>query len=170
MDEYERIAFAGCVIKGDERMGMRDLINLTYNLGEVHVISARNDRELGEFYVYNDFIDAINHIPPEYQEEMLELLDYEKIGRREREAEGGIYYKGCYVVKGSGGWNEVYDGTHLPDLPEEPPYVLKLRLMDAALTPAVPDFEHTVSLLLPAAEKEIIVAIEQLGVSLLRSV
>lgn len=163
MNEHDRIAFTGCAVMGKGSLGMRDLINQTYNLDDAYVVPAKNDRELGKFYVDNDFIDAVNHIPPKYQKELLELLDYGKIGCRQRESEGGFYHKGCYVVNGSGGWNAVYDGIHLPELPQEPPYVFKLRLAEASFTPDDPEPERTVPLLLPATDKETLAALEQLG-------
>ncbi len=111
----------------------------------------------------NDFIDAVNHVPPEYQKELLELLDYEKIGCRQRESEGGVYHNGFYVVNGSGSWNPVYDGVHLPELPEEPAYVFKLQLAEASFTLDNPDPEHSVPLLLPASDEEILAALERAG-------
>jgi hypothetical protein len=125
--------------------------------------TPKHDRELGKFYVDNDFIDAVNHVPPEYQKELLELLDYEKIGCRQRESEGGVYHNGFYVVNGSGSWNPVYDGVHLPELPEEPAYVFKLQLAEASFTLDNPDPEHSVPLLLPASDEEILAALERLG-------
>ncbi|MPM14793.1 hypothetical protein SDC9_61157 [bioreactor metagenome] len=163
MNEHDRIAFTGCARMGNGNMGMRDLINQMYNLDDAHAVPAKNDRELGKFYVDNDFIDAVNHVPPEYQKELLELLDYEKIGCRQRESEGGIYHNGFYVVNGSGSWNPVYDGVHLPELPEEPAYVFKLQLAEASFTLDNPEPEHSVPLLLPASDEEILAALERLG-------
>ncbi|TCL54115.1 D12 class N6 adenine-specific DNA methyltransferase [Kineothrix alysoides] len=67
MDGHDRITFTGCALMGKGNMGMRDLINQTYNLDDAHAVPAKNDRELGKFYVDNDFIDAVNNVPPAYQ-------------------------------------------------------------------------------------------------------
>ena len=163
MNEHDRIAFTGCAVMGEGNLGMRDLINQTYNLDDAHVVPAKNDRELGRFYVDNDFIDAVNHIPPEYQKELLELLNYEKIGSRQREAESGIFHNGLYIMNGSGSWKSVYDGIHLPELPEEAPYVFKLQLAETTFFPDDPEPEQTVPLLLPATDKEILAALEPFG-------
>lgn len=163
MNEHDRIAFTGCARMGNGRPSMRELINLTYSMDDVHVVSAKNDRELGKFYVDNDFMDAVNSVPPEHQKELLELLDYEKIGRRQRESEGGIYHHGLYVVSGSGSVNPVYDGVHLPEIPEEPAYVFKLQLAEASFTLDNSEPEHSVPLLLPASDEEILAALERLG-------
>lgn len=167
LNEHDRLAFTGCAVKGEGSMGIRDLINQTYNLDDVHVVPARNDRELGKFYVDNDFIDAVNHVPTEYQKELLEWLDYEKIGRHQREAENGIFHNGFYVVNGTGSWNMVYDGVHLPEMPEEPAHVFKLQLAEASFVMDNPEPEHCVPLLLPATDKEILAALEQLGTATL---
>jgi len=160
---HDLLAFNGCVAMGDERPDMKALINLTYSLEDVHVVPVNNDRELGKFYVDNDFIDAVNHIPPEYQKELLELLDYEKIGYEQRKAEGGIFKNDYYVVHGSGVMNQIYDGVHLPDLPEEAPYIFKLQLAEADFNMEDKEPDKTVPLFLPAGEKKILAALEQLG-------
>lgn len=168
LTEHDRIAFTGCAMMGKGNLGMRDLINQTYNLDDTHAIPAKNDRELGKFYVDNDFIGAVNRVPLEYQQELLELLDYEKIGCTQREAEGGIFQNGFYVVNGSGSWKTIYDGIHLPELAEEPPHVFKLQIAEASFG-EYPDLENSsgeeqcVPLLLPATDKEILSTLEQLG-------
>lgn len=161
---HDRTAFTGCAMMDDGHPTMQMLINLTYNLEDVHIIKAKNDREVGKFYIDNNFVDAVNHTPPEYQEEIIELLDMEKIGRIRREAEVGIYFNGIYVVNDFGNQKQVYDGIHLPKIPEEPPYVLKLQLAkaDFELNHA-PEPEHTVPLLLPATDEEKVAVLEQLG-------
>jgi hypothetical protein len=167
LSEQERMAFTGCAVMGEGNLGMRDLINQTYNLADVHVIPAKNDRELGKFYIDNDFIDAVNHVPQEYQKELLGLLDYEKIGCEQREAEGGIYCNGFYVVNGSGDWTPVYDGIHLAEISQEPPCVFKLRLTEASFTPEDKEPDRSTTLLLPASDNEILAALEQLSTAAL---
>lgn len=128
LSEHECLAFLGCAMMDKEKNDLQRLINLTYNLVDVRMIPVSNDYELGEFFVENDFIEAISHIPPEYQDELLELFDYEKIGYKQRNAENGIYHNGYYVMNDADDINQVYDGIHLPELPEEPVYVFKLQL------------------------------------------
>ncbi|WP_294853379.1 antirestriction protein ArdA [uncultured Oscillibacter sp.] len=164
LSEHDRMAFAGCARMGNGNLGMQNLINQTYNLSDVHVILAGNDRELGTFYVENGFIDAVNQVPPKYQVELRNLLDYKKIGCMQREAEGGIFHNGSYVMSSSGSWETVYDGLHLPEMPEEPPFIFKLQLAkDGLETDNSSEPEHKVSLLLPANDKEILAVLEQLG-------
>lgn len=64
LSKHDLLAFNGCVMMGDERPVMQTLINPTYSLDGVHVVPVSNDKELEKFYVDNDFIDAVNHVPP----------------------------------------------------------------------------------------------------------
>lgn len=70
-----------------ELPSMQKLINITYNMEDVQCVPAKNDAELGEFYLENEFVDAVNKIPDEYREEILKFIDPEKVGRFRREAE-----------------------------------------------------------------------------------
>lgn len=165
MSDYDRMAFTGCVMISNTKPDMRTLINLTYGLTDVRVIPINNDRQLGEFFVEHGFIDAVNHVPLEYQEELLLLLDYEKIGEKQRIAEKGIYFKGHYVMNDADVLNQVYDGVHLPEFSEEPSYVFKLQLVEATFTPEDQEPGRGTALLLPASDKEILAALEKLGVA-----
>ncbi|MDF3001611.1 MAG: hypothetical protein K0Q48_1730 [Bacillota bacterium] len=159
LSEQERMAFTGCAVMGEGNLGMRDLINQTYNLADVHVVPAKNDRELGKFYVDNDFINAVNHVPQEYQKELLALLDYEKIGCEQREVEGGIYCNGFYVVNGSGDWKQVYDGIHLAEQYFSENYVFELMVCDGTFYPS--DIDECTMLKLPATQKELAKVLEE---------
>lgn len=158
LSEQDRMAFTGCAVMAEGNLGMRDLINLTYNLADVHVIPARNDRELGKFYVDNDFIDAVSNVPQEYQKELLKLLDYEMIGCAQREAEGGIFCNGFYVVNGSASWNKVYDGVHLPEHFSED-YVFELMVCDGTFYPS--DIDECTMLRLPAIQEELAAVLKE---------
>lgn len=162
LSEHDRIAFIGCALVGESNLAMHDLINQTYNLGDAHAVPAKNDRELGKFYVDNDFIDAVNHVPPEYQQELLDLLDYEKIGRTRREAEGGIFHNDFYVVNGSGSWETVYDGTHLPEQSSPEDYVFELLVCDGTFYPS--DIDKCTILKLPATSDEIAEVLKEQGI------
>ncbi len=165
MSDYDRTAFVGCVMMNDNKPDMRTLINLTYSLTDVRVISIDNDRQLGEFFVEYDFIEAVNQVAPEYKEELLELLDYEKIGEKQRLAEKGIYYKDHYVMNDADVLNQIYDGVHLPKLPEEPSYIFKLQLVESTVPLEEQEPERSTTLFLPANDKEILAALERLGVA-----
>lgn len=152
LDAYDRVAFTGSVKKDGGHPTMQELINLTYDLEDVHIVQAGNDRELGKFYVDNDFVDAVSNLPPENQEEIIELLDFEKIGRLRREAEKGSYVDGKYVVD-LRNQRQLYDGVNLPEHPFMQEYIFELMVSDGTF---YPDGVNECTLLrLPATPEDI---------------
>lgn len=108
---------------------MKELVNLTYGLDHVIVApGVENDAQLGQFVIENDLNEDIAAVP----ENILFLLDKEKIGKFLREIEGGEYVDGSYVAAGSYELPEIYDGVHLPELPgqaeEEEDTVFRLEV------------------------------------------
>lgn len=160
LSECERLAFIGGAMIDKTQNDMRRLINLTYNLVDIRVIPASNDYKLGEFFVDNDFIEAISHVPPEYQDELLELLDYKKIGYKQRISENGIFYNGYYVMNDADTINQVYDGIHLPELPSEQSYVFEVEIANA-FDIENDEIEKRTLLLLPVTEKEMFAALKK---------
>lgn len=67
---------------------------MTYGLDSVPVFACGNLYDLGELAVENDFLPELEN----FSEEILELLDREKIGRLMQEREGGIFSDGYYCV------------------------------------------------------------------------
>ena len=84
LEPQEQTVFRGLLqMETDRRRGpvsVGQLIDYAYNTDCCHVVSAGNDAELGRFYVENDFLPELEKVP----EQMLDLLDYEKIGRQFR--------------------------------------------------------------------------------------
>lgn len=123
MDGGERTIMNGvlqylCSEKGfaDELVSMTDLINMTYGLDGVMIASnVGTDRQLGQFVIDNELNEDVNAIP----ETSLYLLDLERIGRLQRDVDGGVFVGNCYVVAGAFEMPHVYDGIHLPGA--EPP-------------------------------------------------
>lgn len=70
-----------------------------------------NDTDLGEMLVDNEMIEGIENL----SDEMIELLDYEKVGEAHRIAENGVYVNGCYISREGFKLKEVFDGEKLPD-------------------------------------------------------
>ena len=95
---------------------MTDLINMTYGLDSVMIASnVGTDRQLGQFVIDNELNEDVNAIP----ETSLYLLDLERIGKLQRDVDGGVFVGNCYVVAGAFEMPHVYDGIHLPGA--EPP-------------------------------------------------
>lgn len=96
---------------------MKELINLTYGLDMVMIASnVGSDEALGRFVIEHDLNEDVSAIP----ESSRYLLDQAQIGKLQRKHEGGVFVDGCYVVAGEYELAEIYDGTHLPEIREEP--------------------------------------------------
>lgn len=162
LSDFERHAFDGCV-KMLDKPSMRDLINLTYSLDDVHVVQATDDYALGKFYADNGFLSVLEDLPSEQQDALYDLLDFDKIGRKQREAEGGVFLGEYYITRESTALKEIYTGTYLNDPPK--PYIFRLNLLRLTAGMKLPPSDKPgVSLKLPAEEREIENALRQLGV------
>ncbi|OLN30067.1 antirestriction protein ArdA [Desulfosporosinus metallidurans] len=128
MEDWQKIAFKGLVQMEKTPPTMQTLINITYNMDDIQCVPVKNDAELGEFYLDNGFVDAVNEIPDEYMEGILEFIDLEKVGRIQRKAEGGVYMDSHYVVKDFENLKQVYDGSQLPEQSAGNDYVFNLLL------------------------------------------
>ena len=162
LDETEQEAFDGLLRLEIQRnvesnggvLTMQDLRNLAVSAGAAccHVVGAPSDAELGRFYAENGFIPELDGI----SDEVFEMLDFAGIGRMMRCGENGVFVGNLYVLQ---------DGelTTAPPvqktLPEKPGYLFRLTL---GLHPDVGD-ARTVTLELPASEKELEDAQERLG-------
>ena len=117
-----------------------------------HVVDAAGDAQLGRFYAENEFVPELDGI----SDEVFEMLDFAGIGRMMRCSENGVFVGSLYVLQ---------DGelTTAPPvqktLPEKPGYLFRLTL---GLHPDIGD-DRTVTLILPAAEAELLDAQAQLG-------
>lgn len=132
LNEEERLvlqAVASKVLKygEDEIVSVKDLINLTYGLDEVSIISnISNPYELGKFTIENDLNSDVESIP----EDAVYLLDKEKIGRLQQKNDNGVFVNGKYIIAGEYALREVYDGKNLPLSAEEDmsDYMFKLEV------------------------------------------
>lgn len=78
----------------DEIVSIKDVINLTYSVDDYSFASnIFNDTELGEMLVDNNMVEGIENL----SDEIIELLDYEKVGEAHRMAENGVHVNGCYA-------------------------------------------------------------------------
>ena len=131
MDEGQEAVLEGLVKmeakKQDSgRLPYLKLLQLTENTDCCHwVPQARNDSQLGRFYAENGFVDGVDDLP----DKLFELLDFEKIGRETRLAEGGVFTKDSgYVVRHT----ELRELTKTPDLTlRDPLYTIALEIRKA---------------------------------------
>ena len=112
----------------EQSVDVKDLINLTYGLENVLIISAvKNDEELGQFVIENNLHPDVAAIPIESRY----LLNKADIGRLQRENEGGVFVDDKYVETGDYKESEVYDGITLPEPEEKTDYVFRLKIAKA---------------------------------------
>lgn len=117
----------------DELVSMKDLINTTYDLDTVMIAANVSDDELlGQFIIESELHDDVNSVP----DNALYLLDRKKIGKLQREIEGGIFINDFYIVAGEYERPEMYDGKTLPN--EEPSewYAFRLKIAEAPMNSA----------------------------------
>ena len=162
LDEVQEIAFEGMFSMEVQRkvnanggiITMQDMRDLAVSAKTdcYHVVDAADDAQLGRFYAENDFVPELEGI----SDAVFEMLDFAGIGRMMRCSENGVFVGNLYVLR---------DGelTTAPpcakDLPEKPGYLFRLTL---GLHPDIGD-DRTVTLILPAAEAELLDAQAQLG-------
>ena len=162
LDEVQGIAFEGLFSMEVQKkvnanggvITLQDLRDLAVSAKTdcYHVVDAADDAQLGRFYAENGFIPELDGI----SDEVFEMLDFAGIGRMMRCGENGVFVGNLYVLQ---------DGelTTAPPvqktLPEKPGYLFRLTL---GLHPDIGD-DRTVTLILPAAEAELLDAQAQLG-------
>ena len=162
LDEVQGIAFEGMFSIEVQRkvnanggvITLQDLRDLAVSAktDSYHVVDAADDAQLGRFYAENEFVPELDGI----SDEVFEMLDFTGIGRMMRCSENGVFVGSLYVLQ---------DGelTAAPPvqktLPERPGYLFRLTL---GLHPDIGD-DRTVTLILPAAEAELLDAQAQLG-------
>lgn len=134
LDEDEKLALRAVVNKKisdgklEQRVDIKDLINLTYGLDNVSVIHlARNDEDLGQLVIDNDMHPDVAAIPFESRY----LLNKSDIGRLQRESEGGVFIDNKYVIVDDYEETEVYDGITLPETEEKNDYIFRLKIAKA---------------------------------------
>ena len=109
----------------NQLVSIKDLINMTYGLDKVSVLSAvSNDAQLGQFVIENELHPDIEKLP----EESIRLLDRAVVGKWMRENDGGVFVGDKYVVAGEYELAEVYDGITLPTQEPEERYVFRLKV------------------------------------------
>lgn len=129
LSEDERLVFSvicpQIIEKQDEPVSMKDLINCTYGLNEVMMVSAvRNDMELGAFVIENEINEDVAAIP----ESSLYLLDRGTVGALQRIVDGGVYVNDKYILAGSYELKEIYDGISLPEVVREKWFAFRLEI------------------------------------------
>lgn len=159
MDEFQIETLAGAVqLRQGENIDapvtMKELINLAHNLDcYEYRPGVADDQTLGNVVLENDLSDTISGLP----EDVLDLLDEEKVGREMRRSEMGIFTESGYIFPNDKQHQELYDGVHVPDIPDMPKGVISVQMVAIDR----PD-EAGVWLDLPAKEQEMQEVLKQL--------
>ena len=136
----DAIAFEGLVQMESDKLTVQRLLDLAYSTDCCHVVpEVRDDAALGKFYVENDFLPELEKVP----DKVLEMLDYEKIGKTMRQGECSVITPHGYVEQHSGLKQAPAD---LGKPPRKPAYMMRFLCSN----------EHqTVSLNLPVLQAEL---------------
>lgn len=169
LDDVQQLMFNGLFhLKVRERkeqasgiLTMQDCRDLAVSAGAdcCHVVlDAITDEQLGRFYAENDFVRETEGLP----DHVFELLNFAKIGKQMREAEGGVFAQNGLI--GTKGYivqrEELQAAPPCPKaLPPKPDYLFRLKLG------LHPDFggDRQTTLTLPATEAELAAAQVELG-------
>lgn len=125
MSDTQRIAFHGLfrmdTAKGERTISLRRLRDLAASVDCCHVVrEARSPSQLGRFYAENGFVPEIENLP----DSVFELLDFDGIGRRFQQGEGGVFTDGGYVVQNS----DLNPAPEITEIPQVPQYTVLLEL------------------------------------------
>ena len=122
----ERTAFEGLVRLENSRSSgipLRRFAALAEQAEHCHIVpEATDDASLGRFYAANGFIPEVADVP----DKVFELLDFQLLGRRIRQAEGGVFTSRGYVVPDST-W-EPTQSQGPRTAPEAPEGIFRLEL------------------------------------------
>ena len=126
LSEQQRTAFEGLVRLESSRSGvipLRTFAALAEQAEHCQVVpEATDDASLGRIYAANGSIPEVKDVP----DRVFELLDFQLLGRRVRQSEGGIFTRQGYVVP-DGNWKPA-EGQEPRSAPEAPTSFFRLEL------------------------------------------
>lgn len=167
LDDRQVLAYQG-LMKLDAGRNCRPaplslLIDMACGTGCCRALpGVRNDYELGRYCVEGGLLPDLEGLPAE----LLEMLHYEKIGRKQRQAEGGVFVTKNFTmplgyVAQDGGFADAHAGMDLA--PRQPGYAI---LLDVAGGRSGHDGRRkTIPLELPASRETLDGLLAGLGVS-----
>lgn len=93
LDLSEMTAFRSLLIANPES-SFEDILKMTYGLDSVMIYPCSDCRELGETVIENELMPELESC----SDDILELLDCEKVGKLMQEREGGVFINEHYCV------------------------------------------------------------------------
>lgn len=131
MDQEQMDTLEGAIaLRIEEDVGrpvtMKEVINFTYNLDcyDFHP-GVTNDEELGEICIDNGMLALFKQLP----DNVLELLDPQKVGAELRHSDQGIFTSKGYVFRCGGNFQEIYNGSQCPEPPDIKTGLISVRLV-----------------------------------------
>ena len=160
MEQAEIGAFEGlfkmAMDKREGPMSIADLFTYANSVDCCHVVSeATDDAKLGRFYAENGFVTELDGIP----DSVFEKLDFGKIGKEMRQAEGGVFTRFGYVLQNDT-LKPIDEGVG--KAPQSPDYTLRLLVARYPFESGG-DPEITTTLDFPASEAALVKALEHVG-------
>lgn len=161
LDTHGMAAFEGLAAmdlqKGVKTIPASLLINYACSGDSCHVVEdAVTDAELGRFLAENDFLPEAEAL----SDAAFELLDFQRIGKRHREAEGGVFTGFGYVER----YSELRHVSEAMDFqPRKPPYSVLLNIAPFPNIGKPGTGPEPVPIQLPAGSEELRGALAQLG-------
>lgn len=157
LPENEVIALNGIFLnqnaqgKYDDGISLKELINLTYGLDSVPVITdISTDKEIGEFVIENDLNEEIVKM----SDSAVELLDRATVGKQHREAEYGEFVAGCYVATAVYQFPQEYTGATEEQLRIDNTIVFKIDVAEAPVNDSMENAESAETIYLPIPKNE----------------
>lgn len=160
LDFCQKAAFEGLfnveIYKKYGPISISTMIDLAYSTECCHVVEGvTTDAQLGEFYANNGFIPEVDALP----DHLFKLLDFEKLGKKMRSEEGGIFTRQAYVTQHSE-LVQAYDKLILE--PQRPEYAVLLHIGRYPFeTDGLPD--KMIPLELPVSEEQMMQALIECG-------
>ncbi len=96
LEEYQKAGFKSVLMKNPDS-SIEDMLLMTYGIEGVPVYPANDYAELGDIAVDNEMLPELN----DCSDEIVELLDLEKVGKLLAEREEGVMLDGYYCVPSS---------------------------------------------------------------------
>ena len=168
LDDQQAAALEGLLVirlqTGGTSIRLPDLINMAYNTQNCRMIGeALNDSQLGRFCAENGLVPEVDKL----SKQIIELLDFERIGREHRQKAGGLFVErttdhlGGYV-EFSGKIANVYEGLDLTL--KMPDYTILLQVSKGFFNDPDHDSDKTALLKLPASLVELDAVLDGLDV------
>lgn len=161
LDNRGMAAFEGLVgmdlQKGEKEIPLSSLIDYAHNDLCCHVVEdVTTDGELGRFLAEGGFIPDVAELP----DAAFELLDFQRIGKEHREAEGSVFTGWGYVERHS----ELHHVSgSLGNSPRKPPYTVLMNIAPFPNIGSAGASSEPVPVRLPSTPERLRGALAQLG-------